>query len=424
MIKTGDTIEASSMVTLARYGVDSVGTDSYAITSHSPITAYASGQKFRFKAGSANASACSLNVDGLGAKTIKKNVSDDLVTGDILANQIVEVVYDGINMQLVSIAPTAQNSLLAYPMEDISGASTPQAVFLNTLGKLRISDADDANRLKFSGFVKSDITAPLSSFINGVAGSGTTISNFVAQAGNKRVAIVMIHLFTSSGTPTNPTGVTYGGVAMTQINAVSRTQHGLSIWYKVLGDNASSDSAVNIITSGQSGTGLNIYTGVAVYNNTNQTTPYLQQATGNGSAIAMSVTLDPTNEHSKIVYICGFQAGGFSSYSSGQTERVNINSGFAKIADVLNEWGASTVYTANSSSSGNYVTSAVELNTDTTTLATAELQFNGIVGGFSGLTIGSYYYVSNTAGAIGTSAGGTSIRVGRAISATQLLITD
>ena len=39
-------------------------------------------------------------------KTIKKNVSTDLSTGDILANQIVEVVYDGTNMQLVSAKTT------------------------------------------------------------------------------------------------------------------------------------------------------------------------------------------------------------------------------------------------------------------------------------------------------------------------------
>lgn len=87
------------------YAVDSVGSDSYAITITPAITAYAAGQRFSFKAGTANTGACTLNVSGLGAKTIKKNVSDDLATGDILANQIVEVMYDGTNMQLVSVKP-------------------------------------------------------------------------------------------------------------------------------------------------------------------------------------------------------------------------------------------------------------------------------------------------------------------------------
>lgn len=78
------------------------GTDAYAITITPAITAYATYQEFTFKADVANTGACTLNVSGLGAKTIKKDVSSDLVTGDILAGQTVKVMYDGTNMQLVS----------------------------------------------------------------------------------------------------------------------------------------------------------------------------------------------------------------------------------------------------------------------------------------------------------------------------------
>jgi len=94
------------------YAADSVGTDAYAITITPAITAYTTGQRFTFKAGTANTGACTLAVSGLAAKTIKKDVSSDLDTGDILANQIIEVEYDGTNMQLLSrnnfIAPTVQ----------------------------------------------------------------------------------------------------------------------------------------------------------------------------------------------------------------------------------------------------------------------------------------------------------------------------
>ncbi len=83
------------------YAVDSVGTDSYAITPSPAITAYAAGQHFTFQAGTANTGTASLNVNGLGAKTIKKVVSNNLTTGDIILNQIVEVVYDGTNMQML-----------------------------------------------------------------------------------------------------------------------------------------------------------------------------------------------------------------------------------------------------------------------------------------------------------------------------------
>lgn len=84
------------------YAADSVGTDSYAITVSPTISAYVTGQVFVFKAGTANTGTASLNVSTLGAKTIKKDSSSDLETGDILANQIVTVIYDGTNMQLQS----------------------------------------------------------------------------------------------------------------------------------------------------------------------------------------------------------------------------------------------------------------------------------------------------------------------------------
>lgn len=85
------------------YVVDSVGTDAYAITVSPVITAYSAGQIFTFKAGTANTTDATLNVNSLGAKAIVKNVNVALETGDILANQIVTVIYDGTNMQMLSL---------------------------------------------------------------------------------------------------------------------------------------------------------------------------------------------------------------------------------------------------------------------------------------------------------------------------------
>lgn len=52
---------------------------------------------------------------------------------------------------------------------------------------------------------------------------------------------------------------------------------------------------------------------------------------------------------------------------------------------------------------------------------TVNVQLDGVVSGFTGLTTGSVYYLQND-GTIGTSPGGTTIIVGFAISATQLKI--
>ena len=83
------------------YQTDSVGTDAYAITCTPAPTAYTTGMRFTFKAGTANTGGATLDVNSLGAKTIKLQ-GRDLYTGEIVANQIVEVVYDGTNLNMVS----------------------------------------------------------------------------------------------------------------------------------------------------------------------------------------------------------------------------------------------------------------------------------------------------------------------------------
>lgn len=59
----------------------------------SPI-ALVDGMKVAFKAGNANTGASTLNVNGLGAKSIKKNYNNNPAAGDIVAGQIIEVTYD------------------------------------------------------------------------------------------------------------------------------------------------------------------------------------------------------------------------------------------------------------------------------------------------------------------------------------------
>jgi hypothetical protein len=88
------------------YAADSVGTDAYAITVSPTPSAYAAGQLYQFKAGTANTAGATLAVNGGAPKTIVKNVSEALNTGDILASQIVTVIYDGTNFQLLSKTPT------------------------------------------------------------------------------------------------------------------------------------------------------------------------------------------------------------------------------------------------------------------------------------------------------------------------------
>ncbi|MGE0757071.1 MAG: hypothetical protein AB7O38_08625 [Pirellulaceae bacterium] len=84
------------------YAADSGAADAYVIALSPAITAYVTGMVIRFKATNLNTGSSTINVNGVGAKTIKKFNDQNLAAGDIEAGQIVELIYDGTNMQMLS----------------------------------------------------------------------------------------------------------------------------------------------------------------------------------------------------------------------------------------------------------------------------------------------------------------------------------
>ncbi|MFA6916993.1 MAG: hypothetical protein WC222_11390 [Parachlamydiales bacterium] len=84
------------------YAVDTEASDTYVITLTPAITAYVAGMYICFKANTVNTGAATINVNGLGAKTIVKQVSTALVDGDILAGMLCMIVYDGTNFVLIN----------------------------------------------------------------------------------------------------------------------------------------------------------------------------------------------------------------------------------------------------------------------------------------------------------------------------------
>lgn len=89
----------------AGYAADAGSSDTYAITLPIIPSAYYEGMVVQFKANTANTGAATLNVNSLGAKTIKKLASGskaDLSTGDIAANMIGILIYDGTDFLLIS----------------------------------------------------------------------------------------------------------------------------------------------------------------------------------------------------------------------------------------------------------------------------------------------------------------------------------
>ena len=97
----------------SRYATSDTGSDAYTVTLTPVPGAYFAGMIVRFKADVANTGACSLDVNSLGAKSIKLDDGSDPGDGYIQAGSVVTVVYDGTNFLLVT--PGLKSHLSDYP---------------------------------------------------------------------------------------------------------------------------------------------------------------------------------------------------------------------------------------------------------------------------------------------------------------------
>lgn len=92
--------------------ITAANTDTYTCTMAIAPADYTVGRFFLIKFTNANTGAATLNVNSLGAKSIKKNGSTALAAGDIAAGQILLLGYDGTNFQLSGNITSEENTIL------------------------------------------------------------------------------------------------------------------------------------------------------------------------------------------------------------------------------------------------------------------------------------------------------------------------
>lgn len=146
------------------YAADSSASANTVTISTSPArTAYTVGESFRIKLANSITDTATLNVDGLGAKTIKKNGSSNLENGDFIAGQMMDVIYDGTYMQVIG---GNTSSLLVYNSSAKTSLVNADKFFISNSESSNLNGSITYANLVAqlsSGLKKGEIIGPLPS---------------------------------------------------------------------------------------------------------------------------------------------------------------------------------------------------------------------------------------------------------------------
>jgi hypothetical protein len=113
------------------------GTDTLTGSLTPALTAYAAGNQFSFVVANTNTGAVTINIDGVGSKSITRTGSTALVAGDMVAGQVVLIEYDGTRFQLLN--GNSFTNLNVSGTLGVTGATTLSAAL--TYGGVTLTNA-------------------------------------------------------------------------------------------------------------------------------------------------------------------------------------------------------------------------------------------------------------------------------------------
>jgi hypothetical protein len=156
------------------------GADTITAVANPTLTAYATGNTFRFTSVGANTGAVTINIDSLGAKDLKKFGSTALAAGDIPSGAAVEIYYDGTQFQLIGLAASSISSTATATTQSANDNSTKIATtaYSDRAGRQNVFDVDasvNANALTLT------INAQYIAFRSATVTDGTPVIREVAS---------------------------------------------------------------------------------------------------------------------------------------------------------------------------------------------------------------------------------------------------
>jgi hypothetical protein len=362
------------------YAASVTGNDTLVVTLDPVPAAYTAGMPLRVKPDARNTGPASVNVNSLGAKSIKKHGGTvDLDDGDFVAGQILEMIYDatlGV-FHLTSLPANVMPARMPLSAGQSITANNAVAVGIagTTLNTITIATTSNTN----APVGRSDSQEKRAQKIVGDGNDYDRIvlncsNNAGSPSDNYTVGIQADSAGAPSGTFlasfTQPGTSFVNGDNTLILNQAINLANGTTYWFVIERAGALSTSHYVDINA----TSTNPYASGNMWTRTQSTGTWAENA---GTDIRMLVQL---------VTVAG------KAYKA-DSDVANLTNNFCGFAVASAAGGADVI-----------------------------VQFGSVLDGFSGLTIGSTYYVNATPGSIGTSAGSNSKKVGIAITTTRLLI--
>jgi len=242
----------------------------------------------------------------------------------------------------------------------------------------------------------------------------SSTSQSLAVSGTNPMLIVDVRAGT--GGSNDITSVTFNGVALTKVGEIQTpAARWNSTWVLNNPDVGTYTLAFNTAPDTAKAT---VYTDTGTISNKINSFGTIN---GTGTSIA---TIDVITG-SSLVWLHHWtdHAVGGSTLSTN-SGTVRYNDGVITVTDSNGEVAGPGAMRADASASGTANGFIGFANASASTNAVVSITIQGVIDTFSGLTIGSQYYLSDTTGAISTSAGTVTRKVGIAINTTKLLITN
>lgn len=160
---------------------NSTGTGAaYVLTYLGAPTAYNKGEIYRFWAHIQNTGAATITINGLGAKSILSRHGSALTAGQIKANKVVEIVYNGTAFELLSgeiVNPKFEGTAAIVGDLSVSNTATTLALFSNTVtANVSTTNTATATTVFANTITANAATISTSLTANTLAGNGTALT--------------------------------------------------------------------------------------------------------------------------------------------------------------------------------------------------------------------------------------------------------